>query len=411
MRSGSDRMKTQRILLLIISILILCTGCSTGNADAVPADQEKNSPESSQKNTQNEKQLSVYADSVKRAEGYKDIYEKAANENKLGSLEFKRQVIQFFGEEGCVAVDRENQIDMTHYEQVEDFCQKAQNKQDAEVEIFSILNEGQFIRYDLRTSGGKIQVIISSIEWADGSPRGNYYHEFEAYTWKYTEGGYFFIEEYHPPGFDGDIGQTGFRVIPLDQTCRDLNQQYVYPVGYTRNKLLISDWNEQDYSDLDFYDLYEILYRLKTGSYLSYLEHTRGAEFEIPENEFEEVLQTYFQISSEQIQENTVYHADSQTYRYRPRGMYDAEFAYEPYPEVTACEEQEDGTIKLTINAVWERKLLDCAFVSELVVRPLENGQYQYVSNTVIHSDQTIEPEWYTPRLSDEAWASYYGEQ
>ena len=29
--------------------------------------------------------------------------------------------------------------------------------------------------------------------------------------------GYLFLEEYHPPGFDGAPGETGFRVQPLDK--------------------------------------------------------------------------------------------------------------------------------------------------------------------------------------------------
>ena len=130
----------------------------------------------------------------------------------------------------------------------------------------------------------------------------------------------------------------------------------------------------------------------------------------IPKSEFEEVMQTYFRIDSEEIQKNTVYHSDSQTYRYRPRGLYDYEMPYEPYPEVVDYEEQSDGTLKLFIQAVWERKEQDCAFASELVVRPLENGQCQYVSNQVIHSEENSEAQWYMPRLSDDEWLHYYKE-
>lgn len=54
---------------------------------------------------------------------------------------------------------------------------------------------------------------------------------------------------------------------------------------------------------------------------------------------------------------------------------------------------------------------LDQAFLSELVVRPLEDGQYQYVSNHVIYSEYAIEPKWYMPRLSDEEWAECYGDK
>ena len=123
---------------------------------------------------------------------------------------------------------------------------------------------------------------------------------------------------------------------------------------------MITDWNEEDYSGLDFYDLYEILYRMKYGKDVPY-ETYEGAEYEIPAGEFDEVLQTYFQIDSRTIREKTIYHPNSGTCRYRPRGLHDAELPYGTYPEVTAWEELDDGTVRLTVEAVWERKGRDCA--------------------------------------------------
>ena len=86
----------------------------------------------------------------------------------------------------------------------------------------------------------------------------SYYHKFKVHSWKYTEKGYFFIEEYHPPGFDGPPGEKGFRVKPLDRQLRELNQKYVLPIGYRLNNMLIINWKEEDYSNLNFYDLYEL---------------------------------------------------------------------------------------------------------------------------------------------------------
>ena len=100
--------------------------------------------------------------------------------------------------------------------------------------------------------------------------QANYYDEYEAYEWKYTEKGYLFLEEYHPPGFDGAPGETGFRVQPLDKTCRELNRKYVMPLGYALNNLLITNWDNQNYTELDFYDLYEKMYYMKYGKQVPY---------------------------------------------------------------------------------------------------------------------------------------------
>ena len=103
-----------------------------------------------------------------------------------------------------------------------------------------------------------------------------------------------------------------------------------------------------------------------------------------------------------------MYQRVNKTYLYRPRGMHDAETPYEPEPEVTACEEQEDGTLKLAVNAVWQMEMQSCAFTSELVVRPLENGAFQYVSNRVVPLPDSNGAVWYTPRLSQEEWTAFY---
>lgn len=397
------RIQVMAVSALVIITLLLCSGCSVNSYDNLQNDNKED--------IIYEEQQTINADSEKLAEGYRAIYEKARKEDTLDTLELQQEIIEYFGNAGYAAVDIDNQINMVQYEQVEEFCEKAEKGQEGELKLFSVMGGGGFVRYDMQTIQGKIDVIVSTVEWEDGNPKSVYYHEFEACTWKYTENGYFFIEEYHPPGFDGAPGQKGFRVKPLDNFYRELNRKYVIPVGYALNNMLIVDWSEQDYTNLEFYDLYELLYLLKYDDYVPYEADYVGTEYEIPKTEFEEVLQTYFQIESEDIQNNATYYSDSQTYRYRPRGLYDAEFPYGPYPEVIAYEEQEDGTIKLTVSAVWEKEELDQAFQSELVVRPLEDGQYQYVSNHVIYSEYAIEPKWYMPRLSDEEWTECYGDK
>ena len=53
-----------------------------------------------------------------------ELYEKAAEENKIADLEMIRSIVNRFGENGYPAVDSRNQIDMTEAEQVEWFCEK-----------------------------------------------------------------------------------------------------------------------------------------------------------------------------------------------------------------------------------------------------------------------------------------------
>ena len=346
------------------------------------------------------------AEVKKTAQTFRSVYMKEKSE--LNTLKAKRKIINCLEEKGYAAVDCDNQIDMVNREKVEEFCKAAEKEEQAAVDIVVVFDEGEIIQYHLESMNGKINVRLCQVKWKDNSPQANYYDEYEAYEWKYTEKGYLFLEEYHPPGFDGAPGETGFRVQPLDKTCRELNRKYVMPLGYALNNLLITNWDNQNYTELDFYDLYEKMYYMKYGKQVPYEANYGGVEYEVPEDEFEEVIKTYLPFSNSEIEKGTFYNSDNRTFRYRPRGLYDCEFPYEPYPEVISYEKLQDGTLKLTIEAVWEIRMLDQAITSELMIKPMEDGSFQYLSNKVIKSDQNANAGWYMPRLTEEEWEENY---
>ena len=47
---------------------------------------------------------------------------------------------------------------------------------------------------------------------------------------------------------------------PLDETYRELSRKYLNPISFERNNMFIVDWSEEDFGDLNFYDMYDILY-------------------------------------------------------------------------------------------------------------------------------------------------------
>lgn len=339
-----NRQQRRKVVVLLVMCMIVFCGCSKTNPD-----------EKEEKNVQSAKQQKIAEDFEKLMEGARELYETAVKNDQLNSLLYQKQIIDYLGNKGYAAVDINNQIDMVHAEQVEKYCEKAKREEKANVVIYSVIEGGGVVRYELNTDGDDMDAIVSTIHWTDNQPYMDYYHEFEVYSWKYTEKGYFFIEEYRPPGFDGSLGQTGFRIKPLDQKLRELNQKYVLPIGYKLNNMLITNWSEQDYSNLNFYDLYEVMYPFVYGNDVPYAAE-EGIEYQIPKEEFENVFHTYFQIENRQIQENADFDMNTQCYRYRRRGLYDCEFPYGPYPEVVSYEKLENRKLKLVIEAVWEKE-------------------------------------------------------
>ena len=134
-----------------------------------------------------------------------------------------------------------------------------------------------------------------------------------------------------------------------------------------------------------------------------------SAVYQIPKEEFESVIMKYFNIDSETLQSKTVYYSEDSTYEYKPRGFEEVEYPEYPYSEVVGFTENNDGTITLTANVVFPYAGDSKVYAHEVVVRPLENGRVQYVSNRIIPSEDNYRETWHTPRLTLEEWEELYG--
>ena len=159
-------------------------------------------------------------------------------------------------------------------------------------------------------------------------------------------------------------------------------------------------------------DMYDILYPKVNGQYVPYVADDNlsvGAVYRISKKKFESVIMKYFNIDSETLQSKTVYDSENSTYEYKPRGFEEVEYPEYPYSEVIGYTENSDGTITLTANVVFPYSGNSKVYAHEVVVRPLEDGGVQYVSNRIIPSEDNSEETWHTPRLTLEEWEELYG--
>ena len=346
------------------------------------------------------------------------LYKKASEENKIADLETVRIIVNQFGENGYPAVDSRNQIDMTEAEQVEWFCEMVDTQEEAEITIIEVSYLGGFVKYDLETKDGNVDVVRSYYKYENGNMKREVTGSYQAEYWNYTEDGYlmfsgvWFSEELYVLTLSGAEEHTALRVQPLDETYRELSRKYLLPIGFERNNMFIVDWSEDDFGDLNFYDMYELLYPKVNGTYIPYVADGNlgvGAVYQIPKNDFESVIMAYFNIDSETLQSKTVYYAENETYEYKPRGFEEVEYPEYPYSEVVGFTENSDGTLTLTANVVFPYAGNSKVFAHEVVVRPLENGGVQYVSNRIISSEDNYRETWHTPRLTAEEWEKIYG--
>ena len=401
-----------RIGFIAISIMILLSvsGCSDTHLEDEQVVESEIAVQDQQQNVKDNEDEII--------EICSQLYKKASEENKIADLETVRIIVNQFGENGYPAVDSRNQIDMTEAEQVERFCEMVDTQEEAEITIIEVSYLGGFVKYDLETKDGNVDVVRSYYKYENGNMKREVTGSYQAEYWNYTEDGYlmfsgvWFSEELYVLTLSGAEEHTALRVQPLDETYRELSRKYLLPIGFEQNNMFIVDWSEDDFGDLNFYDMYDLLYPKVNGTYTPYVADDNlgvGAVYRIPKDDFESVIMAYFNIDSETLQSKTIYYAEDETYEYKPRGFEEVEYPEYPYSEVVGFTENSDGTLTLTANVVFPYADNSKVFAHEVVVRPLENGGVQYVSNRIIPSEDNCEETWHTPRLTAKEWDEIYG--
>ena len=361
-------------------------------------------------------------------------------------------IISQLGANGYSAVDSENQINMTNPEQVYAFCQAVETQKEAKLTIIVITYNHYFHIYGFQTQNGNIEISHSSYEYQNGT----IYHKDTVYYpadfWQYTEEGYLLFEGrcysdiYYLLALSDMTEKNALRIAPLDQKCRELNQKYILPIGYESNNLFLTDWNENHYENLDFYDLFDHFYPLvfdQESPYIVDYNPNNETIYQIPKDEFETVIMTYIQIDSNKLQsltntkkdaptvtKNTNFnifdtkitstkpkistanfpanYQESFTYQYRPRGFYETEYSDIPYPEVLNYTKNTDQTITLVVNAVYPNENTAKAFSHKVVIRPFADGSFQYVSNEMLTPKEHYKTWWHSDRLTDAEWEELY---
>lgn len=359
-----------------------------------------------------------FDDAVSIAAIYRDIYDEAVETNTLSSLETLRRIVARLGENGYVAVDSENQVDMAGAEQVIEFCKAVDEKKSAMLTIIVIKDFG-FRKFDLKTEDGNVNIVRGYYQYdQDGCLQNRSTVSYPADIWQYTEEGYilfegsYFSDENYVLTLSDTPEHTALRVLPLDEKCRELNRKYILPVGYEQNNIFLTDWNEEDIGELDFYDIFDNFYPILHGQSVPYVADESlavGAVYQIPEEIFENVIMTHFNVNKEALRRETTYNPEKAAYEYRPRGFYEVEYPDIPYPEVVSYTENQDGTITLIVNAVYPNGNTSMAYSHKTVIRPLDGNCFQYVSNQMINLVDEHDIWWHSNRLTKEEWIEIYG--
>lgn len=383
-------------MLLLVGVAILLCSCSNKNA---VTDAERTVIDFS---ISDENQFIADLDDI-----YSSCQDKKCKteEEKLNQT---RIVIESMGSKGYIAVDVENQINMANAENAEMFLSEVAENRDAGCTILQVMYDKSFVRFDFKSGGNNVMITRRFYVWENNCFVEKNEENYKAYTWKYTDG-YLFFERYRMGGYDGDSAYTALRVDPLDEKLRVLNRKYIKTIGYDSNNLFTTNWDESDMNKINYYDIYEALYKMKYGMSSPYSDE--GVTYMIEGKLYEKVFQEYLPVSTDVLQHVNVYDVSRQMYQYRTRGMFDHSVTpLVPFPEVVDAEYNADGTITLIVNAVSEKDESGRLFTHKVTIKEKENDGFEYVSNDVL----TMGKEgiyWYRDRLSDKEWQEHYGDK
>ncbi len=312
-----------------------------------------------------------------------------------------------------MAVDNENQVDMAGSEQAVKFCKSIEEKKNDRLTIIVIMDLG-FLTFDLKTKDGNVNINRGYYQYdKNGRIQNKSTVNYPAKVWQYTEEGYiifegnYFLDENFVLTLSDTSEHIALRILPLDEKCRELNRKFIFPVGYSQNNIFLTNWNEEDFADLNFYDIFDKFYPILYRQPVPYVANENlGVEtiYEIPEEIFENVIMTYFNVEKELLRSKTIYQSEKASYEYRPRGFYEAEYSEIPYPEVVNYIENEDGTITLIINAVYPNENTSKSFSHKIVIRPLGDHRFQYISNQILSAEENYDIWWHSKRFTEKEW-------
>lgn len=177
----------------------------------------------------------------------RESYTKAEKEGKLDDLDMIRELLDKLGENGYTAVDSENQMNMTEHEKLLQFCEAVEAKKRSCMTVVEVAGKGSCIIRKMETKSGDVKIIRSYYVYGDGKMELSSKDTYKAESWEYTEDGYLMfsgeltLKDSYEITRDKMMEYTAYRVLPLDETCRELNRKYLLPVGYACNNMFLEN--------------------------------------------------------------------------------------------------------------------------------------------------------------------------
>ena len=273
---------------------------------------------------------------------------------------------------------------MKNYEVMDDFLEGCEGGQSGEAAEYEVYKDGSIGRKKFICDGEDLYVLSVTCSWRGEKQSIGEMTYTRADRWNYTDRGWFFYKlctPGYPEVTEVLYSNAMLRVKPYEEECAEISRTCLEPIAYEGNNLLWSDWDPGNMDDLDYNGLFQYLYELDSGEIFDSARYTEG----IPAEEFESLMTRYLPVSPEQLREYASYDARSGVYEWIALGVGNRTKSVMDLsePEVVDIEENEDGTVTLTVNAVSEGMMDDAVLTHRLTVRFTDGGGIEFLKNEV----------------------------
>lgn len=284
-------------------------------------------------------------------------------------------------------------------EGLSEFWNFVNHDENAQQEIITVSSYGRLYYYIFQYINGEKKYISATISWNENDELViDEITKQSVLDWGITNEGDFYYQI-----IELDRHWDAYNLIrlkPVDHTLYDLNAEYIIPIGYINKNLFLVNWSDTDFSNLCFNDLFEYLYKKKTGDYF----YPEGFDFHedaywISADLFEDTILSYFNISLNEFRAKTLYDDESETYPWQEVNVDNVSYFPTLTPEVTECRENEDGTFTLVVNVMCLDMKADPLFTHEVTIRTDGNKDFQYIANEITYTGDYELPDS-KPRMS-----------
>lgn len=313
------------------------------------------------------------AESVYAQAGVKETSDVTLKEDKV------HEMIDLIAGNGCAVICGSRDDNMKNYESVDESLRKAKRGESADTEFYSVNINGVFRYYRFTFEKGRMAVTFASAGYQeDLRPAIRQMEKIWAYDWDYTEKGWLIWEKALSRNQEMDMHMF-YRILPLNEMCRRISEEYIEPISYFSNNLFLVDWDMKNPEKIEFNDLFDALYAMDTGMKADKEKYEDG----IPEELFENTIERYFDMTGEQIKQYADYNKEKGTYPWLAVSAWNRIPQLQPFPEVVKCEEHDDGTLSAYVEAVLVESGRDCSFRHVVTLKKDEKGNYKYWGNQV----------------------------